>query len=135
GMLHAAETAAPSGVKVIPLGVHNTGEIEQAVTAFATEPNSGLIAAPHAVTFANRDVIVELASRFRLRRGLGLLRDQSDRDVAAGGVVCRSRPQGRKARRLAGAISYEIRTGRQPEDCQGSRPCRPSSIPRPRRRS
>jgi putative ABC transport system substrate-binding protein len=66
GMLHAAEPAAPSGVKVIPLGVHNTGEIERAVIAFATEPNSGLIAAPHAVTFANRDVIVELASRFRL---------------------------------------------------------------------
>jgi putative ABC transport system substrate-binding protein len=66
GLLHAAEPAAPSGVKVIPLGVHNTAEIEQAVTAFATEPNSGLIAAPHAVTFANRDVIVELAARFRL---------------------------------------------------------------------
>jgi putative ABC transport system substrate-binding protein len=66
GMLHAAETAAPSGVTVIPLGVHNTAEIEQAVAAFATEPNSGLVAAPHAVTFANRDVIVELASRFRL---------------------------------------------------------------------
>jgi putative ABC transport system substrate-binding protein len=66
GMLQAAGQAAPSGVKVIPLGVHNPGEIEQAVSAFATEPNSGLIVAPHAVTFANRDVIVELASRFRL---------------------------------------------------------------------
>jgi putative ABC transport system substrate-binding protein len=66
GLLRAAETAAPSGVKVIPLGVHNTTEIEQAVAAFATGPNSGLIAAPHAVTFANRDVIVELALRFRL---------------------------------------------------------------------
>ena len=66
GLLHAAEPAAPSGVEVIPLGVHNTAEIERAITAFATEPNSGLIAAPHAVTFANRDVIVELESRFRL---------------------------------------------------------------------
>jgi putative tryptophan/tyrosine transport system substrate-binding protein len=66
GLLHAAEPAAPPGVKVIPLGVHNTAEIEHAVTAFATEPNSGLIVAPHAITFANRDVIVELAARFRL---------------------------------------------------------------------
>jgi len=66
GLLHAAEPAAPSGVEVIPLGVHNTAEIERAITAFATEPNGGLIAAPHAVTFANRDVIVELASRFKL---------------------------------------------------------------------
>ena len=66
GLLHAAEAASPSGVRLIPLGVHNTSEIERAVAAFATEPNSGLIAAPHAITFANRDVIVELASRFRL---------------------------------------------------------------------
>jgi putative ABC transport system substrate-binding protein len=66
GMLHAAEPAAPAGVKVIPLGVHTTAEIESTVTAFATEPNSGLIAAPHAITFANRGVIVELAARFRL---------------------------------------------------------------------
>jgi putative tryptophan/tyrosine transport system substrate-binding protein len=66
GMLRAAEPAAPPGVRVIPLGVHNTAEIERTVTAFATEPNSGLIAAPHAVTFANRDIIVGLASRFHL---------------------------------------------------------------------
>ena len=46
--------------------MHNTAEIESAVTAFAAEPDSGLIAAPHAVTFANRDVIVALAARFRL---------------------------------------------------------------------
>jgi len=66
GLLRAAEAAAPSGVKVIALGVHNTAEIERAVTAFAAETNGGLIAAPHAITFANRDVIVELAARYRL---------------------------------------------------------------------
>ena len=49
GLLRAAEAAAPSGVKVI-----------------AAETNGGLIAAPHAITFANRDVIVELAARYRL---------------------------------------------------------------------
>jgi putative ABC transport system substrate-binding protein len=66
GMLQAAEAAATSAVKVVPLAVHDGAEIERAVTAFATEPDSGLIAAPHAVTFANRGLIVELASRFRL---------------------------------------------------------------------
>lgn len=66
GLLRAAEAAAPSGVKVIALGVHNATEIERAVTAFAAETNGGLIAAPHAITFANRDVIVELAARYRL---------------------------------------------------------------------
>ena len=66
GLLRAAEAAAPSGVKVIALGVHNAPEIERAVTAFAAETNGGLIAAPHAITFANRDLIVELAARYRL---------------------------------------------------------------------
>jgi putative ABC transport system substrate-binding protein len=66
GMLHAAEPAVPSGVRVIPLAVHNAAEIERAVAGFATESNSGLIVAPHAVTFANRSLIVELASRYRL---------------------------------------------------------------------
>jgi len=66
GLLRAAEAAAPAGVKVIPLGVHNASEIERAVATFAVETNGGLIAAPHAVTFANRDVIVELAARYRL---------------------------------------------------------------------
>jgi putative ABC transport system substrate-binding protein len=66
GLLRAAEAAAPAGVKVIPLGVHNAGEIERAVATFAAETNGGLIAAPHAITFANRDVIVDLAARYRL---------------------------------------------------------------------
>ena len=46
--------------------MHNTAEIESAITGFAAEADSGLIAAPHAVTFANRDVIVGLAARYRL---------------------------------------------------------------------
>ena len=51
---------------MIALGVHNSGEIERAVTEFAAESNGGLIAAPHAITLANRDVIIELAARYRL---------------------------------------------------------------------
>ena len=66
GLLRGAETAAPLAIKLIALGVHNTAEIERAVTEFAAEANGGLIVAPHAITFANRDVIVDLAARFRL---------------------------------------------------------------------
>jgi putative tryptophan/tyrosine transport system substrate-binding protein len=66
GLLRSAETAAPSGIKLIALGVHNTAEIERAVTEFAAEPNGGLVVAPHAVTFANRGAIVDLAARLRL---------------------------------------------------------------------
>jgi putative tryptophan/tyrosine transport system substrate-binding protein len=66
GLLRAAEAGTPSGIKLIALGVHNTAEIENAVTGFAAEADGGLIAAPHAVTFANREVIVGLAARYRL---------------------------------------------------------------------
>ncbi len=66
GLLRAAEAAAPSGIKLIALGVHNTAEIERAVATFAAEANGGLIVAPHAITFANHDVIIELAARYRL---------------------------------------------------------------------
>ena len=60
GFLRAAEAAAPSlGVKVFPLAVHNAPDIERAVTAFAAEPNGGLIVAPHAVTLGNRDLIAQ----------------------------------------------------------------------------
>jgi putative ABC transport system substrate-binding protein len=66
GLLRAAETGAPPSVKLIALGVHNAAEIERAVTGFATEDSGGLIVAPHAITFANREMLVELAARFRL---------------------------------------------------------------------
>ena len=67
GFLRAAEAAAPSlGVKLIALGVHTAAEIERAVTEFAAESDGGLIVAPHAVTLEHRDVIIGLATRYRL---------------------------------------------------------------------
>jgi putative tryptophan/tyrosine transport system substrate-binding protein len=66
GLLRAAEAAAPSGIKLIALGVHDAAEIERAIATFAAEANGGLIVAPHAITFANRDLIIELAARYRL---------------------------------------------------------------------
>ena len=67
GFLRAAEAAAPSlSVKVSPLAVHNAPDIERAVTAFAAEPNGGLIVAPHAVTLEYRELIIGLAAKYRL---------------------------------------------------------------------
>src|SRR5260370_22258473 len=67
GFLKAAEAAAPSlKVKLTALGVHSADEIERSVSAFAAEPNRGLIIAPAAVTFVNSKLIVELAARYRL---------------------------------------------------------------------
>ena len=67
GFFHAAESTAPSlGLELAALAVHNNSEIEQRITKFATEPNSGLIIAPHAVTVSSRELIAGLAARYRL---------------------------------------------------------------------
>jgi putative ABC transport system substrate-binding protein len=66
-LLKAAEAAAPSlNVKLTALGVHSADEIVRSVSAFAAEPNGGLVIAPHAITFVNRDLIVELSARYQL---------------------------------------------------------------------
>jgi putative ABC transport system substrate-binding protein len=67
GFLKAAEAAAPSlKVRLTALGVHSADEIEGSVSAFAAEPNRGLVIAPTAVTAVNSKLIVELAARYRL---------------------------------------------------------------------
>ena len=65
--LQTAQDAAPSlGVVVSPANVHDAAEIERAITAFAAEPNGGLIVMPHPVTASHRDLIIDLAARYRL---------------------------------------------------------------------
>src|SRR5262245_31438317 len=67
GFFHAAEAAAPSlGIKLAAVAVRDASDIEQDVTAFASEPDGGLVVAPHAVTLGNRKLIIELAARYRL---------------------------------------------------------------------
>jgi putative ABC transport system substrate-binding protein len=67
GFLKAAEAAAPSlKVRLTALGVRSADDIARSVSAFAAEPNRGLIIAPTAVTFVNSKLIVELAARYRL---------------------------------------------------------------------
>ena len=58
---------APSlGIKVVAGGVRDTAAIESAITAFAREPNGGLIVLPDQVTVVHRDLIVSLAARHGL---------------------------------------------------------------------
>jgi putative ABC transport system substrate-binding protein len=65
--LQAIETAAPTfGMQVTRAGVRNATEIERAVIAFAQDPNAALIVAPNTVTIPNRDLIIDLAARYRL---------------------------------------------------------------------
>jgi putative ABC transport system substrate-binding protein len=67
GYLKSAEVAAPSlKMKLEGLSIQSGAEIENAISKFATEPRSGLIIAPNVVTFANSDLIVALAARYRV---------------------------------------------------------------------
>lgn len=67
GYLKSAEDAATSlKVQLVRLDVNDSSEIEGAFAAFASEPHGGLIVAPNVVTFANSDLIVAQAARYRL---------------------------------------------------------------------
>src|SRR5262249_12957662 len=57
-----------------------------------------------------------------------------DGRVPARRRLCRSHPQGRKARRSSGAGSDQVRAGDQSDDRQGSRARNPVDSARPRRR-
>jgi putative ABC transport system substrate-binding protein len=61
------EAAAPKlGVQPIAIGVHGTAEIERGISAFADQPNGGLIVLADPLTIRNRDLIIVLAARYRL---------------------------------------------------------------------
>ena len=65
--LNGIESAAASfGIRLTATGVHDGADIERAITAFAAEPNGGLIVTPSAVTGVNRALIIGLAAQYRL---------------------------------------------------------------------
>lgn len=67
GLSRTIEAAAPSlGIKVTTGGIRDTAAIESAITAFAHEPNGGLVVLPDPVTIVHRDLIVSLAAQHRL---------------------------------------------------------------------
>ncbi|HEV3174770.1 MAG TPA: ABC transporter substrate-binding protein [Stellaceae bacterium] len=63
----AIQAVAPSiGVQVTPINVHDPGEIERAVAAFARSPNGGLIVTGSASTTVHRTLIIALAAQYKL---------------------------------------------------------------------
>ena len=78
------EAAAPRfGVEVTPGGVHDAAEIERAISSFATHENAGIIVNPHAITWANEDLIIALASQHRVPAHFA-----TAASVKPGGLVC-----------------------------------------------
>jgi len=59
-------TASSSGVELSPIDMLDAGEIELAVVAFAHEPDGGLILTGSSFALKHRDLIISLATRYRL---------------------------------------------------------------------
>ena len=63
----AIQTAAPSlRVELTPVILRDTGEMERGIAAFARIPNGGLIVTRLTETIVRRDLIIALATRYRL---------------------------------------------------------------------
>src|SRR5262249_7105309 len=67
GFLRVIEaTSSTVGVTVTAAGVRDASEIEPTFTAFAREPNSGVIVAPSPITTFRRELIITLARQLDL---------------------------------------------------------------------
>jgi putative ABC transport system substrate-binding protein len=65
--LRSIQLAAPSlALQIVDMPVHDDGDIEGAMAAFAREPAGGVIAIPDTFTVDHRDTIIALAARHRL---------------------------------------------------------------------
>ena len=61
------EEAAPHfSVEATSGAVHDAAEIERAITSFGTKENGGIIVTPHALTWANEDLIIALTLQHRV---------------------------------------------------------------------
>ena len=67
GIVGAIQSVAPSlGMQLSPINLGNASEIERGITAFALEPNRGLIAVGSSSAFVHREQIIALAARYQL---------------------------------------------------------------------
>jgi len=98
------------GVEVSPLNLRDAEEIERAVTAFARSSNSGLIVVASALATVQRNLIIELAARYRLPAVYF-----SREFVASGGLISYGADFVDQYRRAAGYID-RILKGEKPAD-------------------
>ncbi len=66
-LLRAAQRVAQTAkLEITPIAAHNRSQIETGIESFAAQPRGCLLVAVHAVTIANRDLIIKLAAKHRL---------------------------------------------------------------------
>jgi putative ABC transport system substrate-binding protein len=107
----AIQTAASSfGMEVSPINVHDTSEIERAVTAFARPSNGGLIVTGSPLAQLHRDLIITLAAQHKLP---AVYFERFF--VADGGLISYGADFVDQYRRAAGYVD-RILTGEKPAD-------------------
>jgi putative ABC transport system substrate-binding protein len=107
----AIQAVAPAlGVEVTPIGMHDAGEIERAVEAFARSANGGLIITGAVYSAVTQDLIIALAARHKLP---AVYYDRYM--VTAGGLVSYGPDNVDQFRRAAGYVD-RILKGAKPAD-------------------
>jgi putative tryptophan/tyrosine transport system substrate-binding protein len=66
GQFAAIQAMAPRSLELTLIDMRDPAEIERAMAAFASEPNGGLIVTASPLSIVHRDLIISLATQFRL---------------------------------------------------------------------
>ena len=102
--------ATPAGVDLRPFNLSDAGEVERAITAFASVPNGGLIVTASALSTLRRALIIALAARHKL---LAVYYERNF--VVAGGLMSYGANFVDQFRRAAGYVD-RILKGEKPAD-------------------
>jgi putative ABC transport system substrate-binding protein len=100
----------------------DAGVIERGIAAFASRPNGGLLAPPNVTAVVHRELIINLAARYRLPAVY------SNRVfVADGGLISYGPSRADRARLLAGYVDRTLR-GEKPADLPVQAPVRYETV-------
>ena len=118
-LLSSIQTVAPSfGVEVRPVDTRDAKELERAITLFAQGSNGGLIVTGSAWVISHRELIIELAARYRLPAIY-----YATRFVADGGLISYG-PDYVDQFRLAASYVDRILKGEKPADLPVQNPAK-----------
>jgi putative ABC transport system substrate-binding protein len=108
GQFAAIQAVIPVGIELSVIGLRSAGEVEQAIAAFARDPNGGLIVTASGFGSNNPELIAALAVRHKLPAIYPFRYS-----VRAGGLICYG-PDYLDQYRRAGAYVDRILKGEKP---------------------
>ena len=118
GQFAAIQAVAPVGIELSAIGVRDANEVEQAIAAFARDPNGGLVVTASGFGANHPQLIATLASRHNLPAVYPFRYF-----VNAGGLMCYGPDYFDQYRRAAGYID-RIFKGEKPADLPVQAPTR-----------